>query len=234
MRRQGRQPAGLRPAFRLSKTWSGFEPGTSTIRSTKHIIEDFPQVLILGAGLDTRAARKPARGVTYFEIDDAATMKLKKTCYQQLGIDAKVTFIPGNYVTDGLIDLLKQSDFDFDLPTFVIWEGNTMYLPSDTNKQILRQLKRHAKQFCVSFDYLAEAVITRTTGDVGITNLADSFADMGAPWISGIGDIRTFAQGQGLNVIENFETADLHLAYWRDRPLTSPIFHFYSVCTLGC
>jgi O-methyltransferase involved in polyketide biosynthesis len=30
------------------------------------------QVVILGAGLDTRAQRKRAPGVAYFEIDDAA------------------------------------------------------------------------------------------------------------------------------------------------------------------
>jgi hypothetical protein len=34
-------------------------------------------------------------------------------------------------------------------------------------------------------------------------------------------------------VIENFKTAELHKNYWWGRPLTSPIFRFYSVCTLG-
>src|SRR5215471_13791190 len=87
----------------------------------KQIHANFRQVVILGSGLDTRAARKPADGVMYFEIDDAVTLGLKQTCYEQEGMDVDVRFIPGNYVTDGLIDLLKEHSFNFDLPTFFIW-----------------------------------------------------------------------------------------------------------------
>jgi methyltransferase (TIGR00027 family) len=36
------------------------------------------QVVILGSGLDTRAERKRADGVAYFEIDDASTIEFKK------------------------------------------------------------------------------------------------------------------------------------------------------------
>src|SRR5262245_57261239 len=90
----------------------------------RQLREDVRQVVILGAGLDTRAVRKPSVGVTYFEIDDAATLAEKQRRYRESGIDAHVRFIPGNYVTDGVIDLLKQNAFDFDLPTYFIWEGN--------------------------------------------------------------------------------------------------------------
>jgi methyltransferase (TIGR00027 family) len=199
----------------------------------KQILAHFRQVVILGAGLDTRAARKPAAGVTYFEIDDAVTLKLKQNCYEQQDIDVNVKFIPGNYVRDGLIDLLRQNDFDFDLPTFLIWEGNTMYLPLDSSKHMLIQLNKYVKRFRLSFDYMAETVISKTTGDRGITNLVESFASMGAPWISGIGDIKSLAHELNLNLIENFKTAELHQTYWPGRPMTSPIFNFYSVCTLA-
>jgi methyltransferase (TIGR00027 family) len=199
----------------------------------KQILANVRQVVILGAGLDTRAARKPGAGVTYFEIDDAATLSLKQICYQQQEIDVSVKFIPGNYVTDGLIELLKQSDFDFDLPTFLIWEGNTMYLPLDSSKHMLRELKKYVKRFRLSFDYMAETVISKTTGDPGITNLVESFANMGAPWISGIIDIQGLANEVSLDLIENFKTAELYRRYWRQRPMPSPIFNFYSVCTLA-
>jgi O-methyltransferase involved in polyketide biosynthesis len=74
----------------------------------------------------TRVARKAAEGVTYFEIDAAATLKLKEMSYEERDIDINVRFIPGNYIRDGLMDLLKENDFDFNVPTFLIWEGNTM------------------------------------------------------------------------------------------------------------
>jgi methyltransferase (TIGR00027 family) len=199
-----------------------------------HLLSHFRQVVILGAGLDTRAVRKRAPGVAYFEIDDAATLELKRVCYEQQGIDVDVTFIPGNYVSDGLIDLLRQHDFDFDLPTYFIWEGNTMYLPLESVKRTLAELKKHVARFRLSFDYMAEAVIAKTTGDPGITSLVESFASMGAPWLSGIRDIRALASEMCLELVDNFKTSELGQKYRLGRPVTSPIFGFYSVCTLGC
>ena len=73
-------------------------------------------------------------GVRYFEIDDAATLRLKQACYEQRGIDVDVKFIPGNYVTDGLIELLTRNGFDVDVPTYLIWEGNVMYLPLENDE----------------------------------------------------------------------------------------------------
>jgi methyltransferase (TIGR00027 family) len=199
----------------------------------QQILAHCRQVVILGAGLDTRAARKSAPGVTYFEIDDVATLNLKQMSYEQRDIDINLKFIPGNYITDDLIDLLRQNDFDFELPTFLIWEGNTMYLPLDSSKHMLTQLKKHVRRFRLSFDYMAEAVIRNTTGDAGITSLVESFASMGAPWISGISDIQGFARELRLNVAENYKTAELYKTYWPRRPMSSPIFNFYSVCTLA-
>ena len=189
------------------------------------------QVVILGAGLDTRAVRKRSARVRYFEIDDPATMELKRRCYADAGIDAAVTLIPGNYVTDGLIDLLESHRFDFDVPTYLIWEGNVMYMPLATDKLTMRQLKRSVKQFRVSFDYLTETVVMKTTGNTGLTALVESFEAMRAPWLSGIDDIYSVAGDVGLHVVENFTTGELFRKY-RGRSISSPIFHHYSICTL--
>jgi len=200
----------------------------------KYIYSHVGQVVILGAGLDTRAVRKQAAGVTYFEIDDPATLMLKQTCYARQGIDVGVKFIPGNYVTDGLIDLLTQNGFDPEVPTYFIWEGNTMYLPLENVLRILTELRDNIRRFRLSCDYMAEAVITNSTGDAGITRLVESFASMGAPWLSGIRDIHSLARTLSLKVVENFKTSELSQVYGLGRPITSPIFDLYSVCTLGC
>ena len=189
------------------------------------------QVVILGAGLDTRAVRKQSAGVQFFEIDDPATMELKRRCYADARINAGVRLIPGNYVTDGLIDLLRSNGFEFDASAYLIWEGNVMYMPLATDKDTMRQLKRHLKRFLISFDYLSEAVIAKSTGDTGLTILVESFEAMGAPWLSGIDDIERLAREMGLGVLENFTTRTLYQRY-RGLPATSPIFQHYSICTL--
>jgi methyltransferase (TIGR00027 family) len=189
------------------------------------------QVVILGAGLDTRAVRKKSAGVRYFEIDDPATMELKRRRYADAGINTGVTLIPGNYVTDGLIDLLRANRFEFDAFTYVIWEGNVMYMPISSDIDTMLQLKHHVKRFRLSFDYLTESVITKTTGDRSLTILVESFEAMEAPWLSGIDDIYSLVHELGLRVVENFTTGELYRKY-RGRAGASPIFQHYSICTL--
>jgi methyltransferase (TIGR00027 family) len=189
------------------------------------------QVVILGAGLDTRAVRKGSHGVRYFEIDDPGTMELKRLCYADACIDPDVTLIPGNYVTDGLIDLLRSNGFKCDEPTYFIWEGNVMYMPLATDKHTMLELKRHVKRFRLSFDYMTESVIAKTTGDASLTVLVESFEAMGAPWLSGIDDVHSLAGEVGLRAVENVTTGELYRKY-RGRPASSPIFRHYSICTL--
>jgi methyltransferase (TIGR00027 family) len=199
----------------------------------KNLLTNVSQVVILGSGLDTRAVRKAVPGVTYYEIDDAETMDVKRARYDELGLTLDLRLISGNYVTDGLIELLDRNGFDFHLPTYIIWEGNTMYLPLDRMKWVLTELATHVTRFRISFDYMAEEVISKTTGDPGVTKLVESFARMGAPWLSGLSDVGSLADEHGLSLVENFRTADLCRRYRPGRPITSPIVHFYSVCTVG-
>jgi hypothetical protein len=80
---------------------------------------------------------------------------------------------------------------------------------------------------------MAESVISKTTGDPGITTLVESFANMGAPWLSGIKDVKSLARELGLYVVENFPLAELYQEYGVRRPMASTIFNYYAVCTLG-
>jgi len=99
-------------------------------------------------------------------------------------------------------------------------------------RQVLAELRSHMKRFRVSFDYMSESVISKTTGDPGVTTLVESFANMGAPWLSGIKDVTGLAHELGLDVVENFRLAELHQEYGVARPMASPIFNYYAVCTL--
>jgi len=126
---------------------------------------------------------------------------------------------------------LRSNGFKFDVPTYFIWEGNVMYMPLATDKQTMRQLKRYVKRFRLSFDYLTEAVIMKTTGDAGLTTLVESFEAMRAPWLSGIDDIHSLARELDLRVLENYTTAELYRKY-RGRSISAPVFKHYSIGTL--
>ena len=190
------------------------------------------QVVLLGAGLDTRAVRKGAPGVRFFEIDDAATMALKRYGLSQHRLAADACFIDGNYVTDGMLSLLVANGLDVDAPTFVIWEGNTMYLDEAADRAILRQLREGLQRVRVSFDYFEPAMITRTTGDAGLTRMADNFTRMNAPWVTGFADLHALAASAGLVVLEDVTTGTLSRVY-RPRAARPAFGPFYAIATLG-
>jgi len=191
------------------------------------------QVVILGAGLDTRGVRKQSPGVSYFEIDDANTLSFKQARLAERGVDAAISFIPGDYVADGVLPLLESNGFNRQLPAFFIWEGNTMYLTRATAMSVLADLREGVGQFNISFDYMDEAVVARATGDPGTTAFVERFAAMGAPWHFGLDDLNALADEADLSVVDGVTVAALHRAYWPDRPLESVVYQHYSLCTLS-
>jgi methyltransferase (TIGR00027 family) len=192
----------------------------------------FRQVVILGAGLDTRAQRKAEPGVAYFEIDDGATLAFKQERLQENGIEPGVAYIPGDYVAEDLVALLSGAGFDFLAPTHFIWEGNTMYLSRPAVARVLERIAQNLRRYSISFDYMAREVIANETGDPEITAVVERFEAMGAPWTYGISEVESLAAKIDARVADRFTLADLHRLYWPDKRPDSRLFDFYTLCTL--
>ena len=190
------------------------------------------QVVLLGAGLDTRSVRKRAPGVTYFEIDDAGTLELKRARLEANRIAVEARLVPGDYVSDELTVLLEGGGFDFALPTHFIWEGNTMYLAEDAVRRVMKAIAGHVAQFTLAFDYMTPEVIAKSTNDSGVTDVVERFAAMGAPWIFGIGDLPGLAREVGMSVVETQKTADLYRAYRPQGGSDSVLYDYYFLCSL--
>jgi len=221
---------------------AGFPPGVLGVilrtryfddRLDEQLSHGCRQVVIPGAGLDTRGVRKQAPGVTYFEIDDTDILNFKKERLAKAGIEAQIVYIPGNYVVDGLLPLLGENGFDFNLPTYAIWEGNTMYLHRPAVLNVLTALRNNVAEFAISFDYLTKAVIDYATGDERISAFVKHFAEMDAPWTFGIDDLDALAGDAGLNVVNDVKMADLFRTFWPNRQLDSKWYDNYAVCTVA-
>jgi O-methyltransferase involved in polyketide biosynthesis len=131
-----------------------------------------------------------------------------------------------------VLPLLESNGFDPDLPSFFIWEGNTMYLTRAAAMKVLSDLTRSVRAFSIAFDYMDEAVVACTTGDPETTGFVERFAAMGAPWHYGIDDLQAVAREAGMQVADCMTVADLYRTYWPDEPLDSIIYEHYSLCTL--
>ena len=88
------------------------------------------QVVILGAGYDTRAARLPRAGVRYFEVDHPATQAAKRARLVRLeGYPVEAaTYVSCNFEDDDPIARLTAHEFLTTEPALVLWEGVVPYL----------------------------------------------------------------------------------------------------------
>ena len=91
------------------------------------------QLVLLGAGYDTRAHRFAAelQGVRVFEVDHPATSARKARVVARVGDAlpaAEVVRVPVDFERDRLDERLRAAGFIDHRRTFVVWEGVSMYL----------------------------------------------------------------------------------------------------------
>jgi len=88
------------------------------------------QVVILGAGLDSRAWRLDSlKEAVVFEVDFPASQAWKRERAASIPYKAKdVRFVAIDFQRDQLAPLIRNAGFDPSKRTFWLWEGVTMYL----------------------------------------------------------------------------------------------------------
>jgi methyltransferase (TIGR00027 family) len=178
------------------------------------------QVVILGAGYDSRAYRFTSvpKAVRFFEVDLPATQEEKKARVEKaLGsIPQRVTYVPIDFNTQTLEKALTQAGYDPTAKTFFIWEGVTMYLNEhgvDTTLDFIA--RRSAPGSSVVFDYLLQSVIDGTSENPECKRGAMRVARWGEPWLYGInpGTAREFCDKRGLLLLSDLGPDQLETLY---------------------
>lgn len=128
-------------------------PGSwSLITCRKRFIDDkvaealasIDAVVVLGAGMDTKAYRLAQRSdVPVFEVDLPINIERKKAAVQRAigGVPASVHLVPLDFEHDDLIGALTGHGYRPDARTFFIWEGVTQYLTEDAVRATLTALQ---------------------------------------------------------------------------------------------
>ena len=119
------------------------------------------QVVILGAGWDTRAYTLARRaGVRVFEVDVAEMQTHKRRALETAKLDTShVAFVPANFNEESWLEALRREQFDPNQPTFVLMEGLTYYLNREAVEATLRTVATQlAKGSAVSFDYVGRHI----------------------------------------------------------------------------
>jgi methyltransferase (TIGR00027 family) len=120
------------------------------------------QLVILGAGFDTRAFRLPHdAGLRVFEVDVPKTQAMKRDVLERVGIDSsRVTFVAADFEKDDWLARLVAAGFDPTRTALFLWEGVTMYLDRAAVEATLRKIASTLKGSTVAFDYFTTEALT--------------------------------------------------------------------------
>jgi methyltransferase (TIGR00027 family) len=181
--------------------------------------EGLDQVVILGAGFDTRAYRVPGIEKTrVFEIDHPATQALKLKRLKKVidPLPDHVTFIPVDFNTQTLGERLLGGGYTEDGKTLFIWQGVTVYLAPEGVDSTLAFIAHHSgRSSAVIFDYFYNETL-RDTSRPEVRMMQRAARVTGEGYLFGIdrGQIEPFLIQRGFREVRNITSEDLRRLYF--------------------
>jgi len=181
--------------------------------------EGLAQVVILGAGFDTRAYRIAGIEKTHvFEIDFPATQATKLKGFKKLidPLPAYVTFLPVDFNTQTLEERLLASDYDEHAKTLFIWQGVTYFLTTEGFESTLAFIAKHSGPgSTVVFDYFYNEVLHDPTRK-DIQAMRRTAQKFGEDYLVGIdrGQVEPFLTQRGFRDVKDMTLEDLKRIYF--------------------
>jgi methyltransferase (TIGR00027 family) len=178
------------------------------------------QLVILGAGLDSRAYRftRLKDHVKVFEVDHPATQQVKLNKLRKIfgQIPQNVTYVPVDFNSE---TLQKLFDFGYSskLKTLFIWEGVVYYLTPEAVDQTLRFIAENSTSgSSIIFDYVYLSALTSPLRRREIDRMqrASRFTGEGLTFGIEEGHVEAFLQDRGFTSVENKTSEDLRKAYF--------------------
>lgn len=179
------------------------------------------QLVILGAGYDTRSYRIEGldEKVKVFEVDHPNTQNFKKEKIIEIfrSLPDHVTYVPIDFETQQLGQMLFENGYNESLKTLFIMEGLIMYIPPEAVDETLNFIvNKSGKDSQIIFDYYPESVVDGTTALAVGQNIRNFLIQMGEPLQFGIkeGTIGKFLSSYGFSKINDVTSTDYKKAYF--------------------
>jgi methyltransferase (TIGR00027 family) len=192
------------------------------------------QLVILGAGFDSRAYRLPdLRRITVFEVDHPDTQALKRALLDRAlsTPPAHVRFIPSDFNQRHLDAAMAAAGYRESARTFILWEGVSNYLTEAAVDSILRWCSRASPGSRLLFTYVHRDVLERPSAFVGTDRLFASLDKVGEKLTFGIdpSELPTFLAERGLFLESDLGAADYRKLYFKDAADDMRGHEFYRV-----
>jgi methyltransferase (TIGR00027 family) len=184
---------------------------------------DFSQYVLLGAGLDSLAWRRPdlLRQVKIFEVDHPNTQAWKRERAAAIGLpegDGHV-FAPVDFETEELRDALDRAGFDWSRATLFSWLGVVMYLTRDAIATTLRTLAGAGPGSGIVVTYRPPPEYLDDDSVALLKAIEPVLVKLGEPFLDGLApaEFEALVRDCGHTVDENVEPAKLEGRYFADR-----------------
>lgn len=152
------------------------------------LISGVRQYVVLGAGLDSFAYRRPdlAGRVHVFEVDHPHTQGWKRQRLAEAGVEPVVdlTFASVDFERQTLQEGLDAAGFSFSEPAVFSWIGVTMYLTLDAIRETLATVACGAPGTSIVLTYNQPPEALTGLGSQTQSTLARIITEMGEPFVS--------------------------------------------------
>jgi len=202
----------------------------------KALDDGLEQLVILGAGYDSRAYRFEALmgRVKVFEVDHPATQrdKLGKLRAVFGKIPEHVTYVPVDFNTQTLEQRLPASGYDPGLKTLFIWQGVTMYLSAEAVDATLAFVVHHSRQgSSIVFDYIHRAALDGMDkhGEVSGMRRYRFMTGEGLTFGIAAGSAEAFLKARGFSQVRDIDSDGLRRAYFSGKNARRSVVSGYGV-----
>lgn len=160
---------------------------------------NFDQIVILGAGFDSRFLRFNSNKIKFFEVDHPDTQKHKIEILKSkhlLKDNSNIFFVSANLNHRKINQKLLSKNFSSTQKTLFILEGLTMYLSPSSIDQIFKSIKELSPKSEIVFDYINQSTIKNKNSEAikTVNNLNEK-------WTFGISKKNLFLQKYHLHLI---------------------------------
>lgn len=191
---------------------------------TEELGRGVTQYVILGAGLDTFAQRRPeiASKIRVFEVDQPGTQAWKRQRLTALGFDIPewLRLVPVDFEAGGSWwEQLKAAGFDPNRPAVVASTGVTQYLTKDAIVATLRQVALLAPSSTLAMTFLLPLDLTEPELRPGVEAAKKGARSSGTPFISFFTppEMMELALQAGFREVRHVSSADLNQRYFTAR-----------------
>ena len=141
------------------------------------------QIVVAGAGMDSRAYRLPLpEGVRYFEVDRAAVLDYKRDRLAGVAPKVEPTAVRVDLTSPDWPAALLEAGYRPDQPSAWLLEGLLFYIPEDGVHRVLDQVAELAAPGSrIAADVVNAAALTIPSQRL----LLDVFESWGCPWLFG-------------------------------------------------